>query len=64
LRHVVTGGEHILALPGFDANTWQTRYRYRPVLPETFVQKDRFAGTACQAANWTYVDDTRGCIIS
>jgi len=39
---------------------WHARYRYRPVLIETFVQKPRFAGTCYKAANWHYVGDTKG----
>jgi Druantia protein DruA len=39
---------------------WQTRYGYRPVLLETFVQKDRFTGACYQAANWTWVGQTQG----
>jgi hypothetical protein len=39
---------------------WETRYHYRPVLLETFVEKDRFAGTSYKAANWTYVGETKG----
>ena len=39
---------------------WQTRYGYRPVLLETFVQKDRFTGACYQAANWTSVGQTQG----
>ena len=39
---------------------WEHAYSYRPVLIETFVQKDRFAGTCYTAANWTYLGDTRG----
>jgi len=39
---------------------WERSYSYRPVLLETFVQKDRFAGTCYKAANWTYLGDTRG----
>lgn len=39
---------------------WENIYAYRPVLLETFVQKDRFAGTCYKAANWTYLGDTRG----
>ena len=34
---------------------WQARYGYRPLLLETFVQSDRFAGTSYRAANWTHV---------
>ena len=39
---------------------WQARYGYRPVLLETFVQSDRFAGTSYRAANWTPVRQTQG----
>lgn len=39
---------------------WQRRYGYRPVLMETFVEKNRFSGTCYQAANWTCVDQTQG----
>lgn len=43
-------------LPG----DWQAAYSYRPVLLETFVQKDRFAGTCYKAANWICLGDTKG----
>ncbi len=39
---------------------WQRRYGYRPVLMETFVEKNRFTGTCYKAANWTYVGQTKG----
>jgi hypothetical protein len=39
---------------------WEERYNYRPVLLETFVQKDKFRGTCYKAANWIYVGDTKG----
>jgi hypothetical protein len=39
---------------------WETRYHYRPVLLETFVEKDRFAETSYKAANWTFVGETKG----
>jgi hypothetical protein len=39
---------------------WDKRYNYRPVLLETFVQKDRFAGTCYKASNWIYLGDTKG----
>lgn len=39
---------------------WHTRYAYRPVLLETFVEKPRFAGTCYKAANWQYLGDTQG----
>jgi hypothetical protein len=39
---------------------WQERYQVRPLLLETFVEKDRFSGTCYQAANWTCVGQTKG----
>ncbi len=39
---------------------WHSRYAYRPVLLETFVQKDRFPGTCYKAANWLHVGQTKG----
>jgi len=42
------------------ASDWEKRYNYRPVLLETFVEKQRFQGTCYKAANWTCVGDTCG----
>jgi hypothetical protein len=39
---------------------WLSRYGYRPVLLETFVDKRRFSGTCYQAANWLRLGDTQG----
>jgi hypothetical protein len=39
---------------------WQQRYGYRPVLAETFVDQERFAGTCYKAANWVCVGQTKG----
>jgi hypothetical protein len=39
---------------------WQRVYNYRPVLIETFVEKQRFLGTSYKAANWIYLGQTRG----
>jgi hypothetical protein len=39
---------------------WEGRYGYRPVLLETFVEAERFAGTCYRAANWTCVGQTQG----
>jgi len=39
---------------------WQRRYGYRPVLMETFVEKERFTGTCYKAANWRYMGQTQG----
>jgi hypothetical protein len=35
-------------------------YGYRPVLLETFVEKQRFQGTCYKAANWVYLEQTQG----
>ena len=43
-------------LPG----DFQRRYRYRPALVETFVDRQRHAGTCLRAANWILVGDTAG----
>ena len=43
-------------LPG----DWQHRYGYRPLLLETFVEKDRFTGACYRAANWLHVGQTQG----
>ena len=42
------------------AEDWHRRYKYRPVLLETFVERDRFAGTCYKAAGWLCVGETRG----
>jgi len=39
---------------------WQKRYAIKPVLMETFVETDRFAGTCYKAANWVPVGKTKG----
>ena len=39
---------------------WEERYNIRPVMMESFVQKDRFAGTCYKAANWVNVGQTKG----
>jgi hypothetical protein len=43
-------------LPG----DWMKRYNYAPVLLESFVQNDRFAGTCYKASNWIKVGATQG----
>lgn len=52
---------HVLSLcarrvPG----DWVERYGVRPVLLETYVERDRFEGTCYQAANWVHVGATQG----
>jgi hypothetical protein len=39
---------------------WQQRYGHRVWLVETFVESARFAGTAYQAAGWSYLGETTG----
>ena len=39
---------------------WLAQYNYRPVLMETFVEKQRFEGTCYKAANWRYLGQTKG----
>jgi hypothetical protein len=39
---------------------WNSRYNYRPVLLETFVEIDRFTGSCYRAANWQQVGITQG----
>jgi hypothetical protein len=39
---------------------WAARYGYRPVLLETFVERDRFKGTCYNAANWRCLGETTG----
>jgi len=52
---------HVLSLCAQQLpHDWQQTYGYTPVLMETFVEKDRFAGTCYKAANWVYVGVTKG----
>lgn len=52
---------HLLALATRRlAQDWQARYGHRVWLVETFVERDRFAGTAYQAAGWRYLGATTG----
>ena len=39
---------------------WQRRYGYRPLLLETLVDGQRFAGTCYRAANWIPLGETQG----
>lgn len=42
------------------ASDWETRYKVRPVLVETFVDPKRFTGACYKAANWTHVGQSAG----
>lgn len=39
---------------------WQSKYGHPLYLLETFVERDRFAGTCYKASNWTRVGETKG----
>jgi hypothetical protein len=39
---------------------WVERYGVRPVLFETYVERDRFKGTCYRSANWCYLGQTQG----
>jgi len=39
---------------------WEEKYNIRPVLLESFVQKNQFTGTCYKAANWINVGQTKG----
>ena len=52
--HVLARSVHRLA------RDWRQRYGYEPVLVETFVDGQRFAGTCYRAANWEWVGQTAG----
>jgi hypothetical protein len=39
---------------------WQSKYGHPVWLVETFVDRERFAGTAYRAANWQAIGPTRG----
>lgn len=54
-------GSKILSLAAKRiATDWYTRYHYRPLLLETFVDTTRFKGTCYRAANWQYLGETTG----
>ena len=42
------------------AKDWEEVFNQRPVLLETFVDQQRFAGTCYRAANWIYLGETKG----
>jgi len=41
-------------------NDWEKKYNIRPVLLESFVQKNLFTGTCYKAANWIKLGQTKG----
>ena len=54
-------GSKLLALSARRlAEDWQKRYGYRPVLLESYIDKERFSGVCYRAANWQRVGQTSG----
>jgi hypothetical protein len=52
---------HILAqMAKVVSADWQRVYKHRIYYLETFVDKERFAGSCYKAANWIYLGDTTG----
>lgn len=52
---------HLLALSARRLSAdWQRRYGHAVALAETFVEEDRFRGTAYQAAGWLRLGQTAG----
>ena len=51
------GFKNFVIMPAKD---WQQRWGYQPVLLETFVDPQYFAGTCYQAANFKYLGLTSG----
>jgi hypothetical protein len=52
---------HVLSLAArVVVDDWEEAYGVRPVLLETFVEKDRYEGTCYRAANWVEVGPTSG----
>lgn len=52
---------HLLGLAARRLSAdWQARYGHPVWLVETFVEEDRFAGTAYQAAGWLHLGQTTG----
>jgi len=52
---------HVLALCARRVpQDWGARYGVRPLLLETYVERDRFAGTCYRSANWCHVGATQG----
>jgi hypothetical protein len=39
---------------------WEEKYNIRPVMLESFVEKERFIGTCYKAANWRLCGQTKG----
>jgi hypothetical protein len=54
-------GSHLLGiLARRVSGDWQRKYGHRIYLLETFVEMERFAGTAYRAASWIHLGQTQG----
>ncbi len=52
---------HVLSLASQQVRQdWVKRYGVRPVLLETYVERERFKGTCYRSANWVHVGETQG----
>jgi hypothetical protein len=52
---------HVLSLcPPRVRRDWMERYGVKPMLLETYVERDRFKGTSYRSANWVHVGQTQG----
>ena len=52
---------HVLGLAARRVNAfWEEKYAHPVYLLETFVERERFAGTVYRAANWIKVGETTG----
>jgi hypothetical protein len=59
--HVRFLASHLLgAMAKLISAHWQALYDHPIYYLETFIDKERFAGTCYQAANWLYLGDTTG----
>jgi hypothetical protein len=74
--HLIANNTRLLIAPGLAApqlassvlsrvsrrlsRDWQAKYGHPVYLLESFVERDRFSGTAYQAANWVQVGQTKG----
>jgi len=58
---VVHLASHVLSLSARRVRRdWVERYGVRPILFETYVERDRFEGTCYRSANWCHVGATQG----
>lgn len=52
---------HVLSLiPNRLESDWYQKYKFKPVLIETFVDREKFSGTCYKAANWQLLGHSKG----